>query len=480
MNSLLSLPAELPSALREMARRRPAVWLVGGAVRDLLLGRACADLDLTVLESSEVFAEELRRQLGEGTPVRLGDSGEDAIRLVWRGLVVDIASLRGGAKSIEDDLRLRDYTIGAMALPLQAALAPALDNLAAAVIDPLGGQADLQNRLLRACPNAFAADPLRMLRGYRLTGQLALTMTAATREKISAEAARIATVAAERIAHELDLLMDQPHGGEQFPIMWDDGLLPHILPELAAGDGVEQPDFHHLDVLRHNLQALLQVEKLVSGQPAPLLPEALAELAEAPHRRRLLKYAALLHDVGKPGVRGMKNGRATFHGHDVDGAEAVSRLAGRLRWSVQDSRRLTALVALHMRPFHLCNARQAGKLTDRALLRLCRDAGEMLPELFLLAMADSLASHGRLKPPDMEKQVAELYLLTAAMYERRFRPVQTAPRLVTGDDLIEIFGLKPGPRFARLLRQVENARLEGRIENRAEALALIARRIESD
>lgn len=476
MNSILrALAPELRLALAEMARRWLGVWLVGGAIRDLLLDRACADLDLTVSESGENFAKELRRQLGEGTLVRLGDSGEDAIRLVWRGLAVDIASLRGGAQSIEDDLVQRDYTIGAMALPLASVLGSVADNLASAVIDPLGGQSDLQNRLLRACPEAFAADPLRMLRGYRLAGQLALTMTAATKEEIRVAAAGIATVAAERISHELDLLMDQPRGGEQFPAMWDDGLFPCLLPELAAGAGVEQPDFHHLDVLRHNLQALLQVEKLLTGQLAPL-PEAVAALAEAPHRRRLLKYAALLHDVGKPGVQGMKNGRATFYGHDVAGSDAVSRIAVRLRWSAQDGKRVAALVALHMRPFHLSNAERAGKLTSKALLRLCRDAGEMLPELFLLAMADSLASHGRLKPPDMEQQVAELYRLVAAMYEQRFRPVQAAPRLVTGRDLIEIFGLEPSPLFADLLREIEDARLEGRIENREQALAIIALR----
>ncbi|MDR0477524.1 MAG: polynucleotide adenylyltransferase, partial [Desulfobulbaceae bacterium] len=155
-------------------------------------------------------------------------------------------------------------------------------------------------------------------------------------------------------------------------------------------------------------------------------------------------------------------------------------IAARLRWSGQDSKRVAALTALHMRPFHLCNARQAGKLTDKALLRLCRDAGDMLPELFLLALADSLASHGRLKPPDMEKQVAELYRLATAIYEQRFRPVQTAPPLVTGHDLIEVFGLEPGPHFARLLRQITEARLEGRITNREEALALIAQALEND
>jgi len=475
MNSLsLVLPPELRSALTAMAKRWPDAWLVGGAVRDLLLGRACADLDLAVSGSGEAFAQKLRRQLGEGSLVRLGDSGEDAIRLVWRGLDVDIASLRGGAVNIEEDLRLRDYTIGAMALPLL----PLLQDQTIAIIDPLGGKEDIENRVLRACPNAFAADPLRMLRGYRFAGQLTMTMTAATKEAIGEAAATITEVAAERIRHELDVLLDQPRGGEQLPLMWDDGLLPYILPELAAGDGVGQPDFHHLDVLRHNLQALLELEKLLTEQIAPL-PEAVTALAEHPRRRRLLKYAALLHDVGKPRARGMKNGRATFYGHDAAGGETFLGIAARLRWSTQDARQVAALIAMHMRPFHLCNSRRVGKLTDRALLRLCRDAGDMLPELFLLAMADSLASHGRLKPPAMEREVAELYRLTMTMYEQRFRPALAAPRLVSGKDLIEVFGLTPGPLFARLLREVEDARFERRVSNREEALALIAQMTEN-
>jgi len=471
---LLALPSKLHLALTAIAERSPGAWLVGGAVRDLLLNRTSADLDLAVAARGEGFAEELRKQLGEGTLVRLGDSDEDAIRLVWRGLDIDIASLRGGAQSIEEDLCHRDYTIGAMALPLL----PLLRGEATALIDPLGGQADLENRLLRVCPGAFAADPLRMLRGYRFAGQLAMTMTAATRRAIGDAAAAITTVAAERIRHELDILIEQPHGGEQFPIMWDDGLLPHILPELAAGDGVDQPDFHHLDVLRHNLQALLQVEELLAGQ-APLPEEAVTALAGERRRYRLLKYAALLHDISKPQVRGVKNDRVTFHGHDAVGGEAFLEIATRLRWSTQDARQVAALIAMHMRPFHLCNARRAGKLTDKALLRLCRDAGPMLPELFLLAMADSLASHGRLKPPEMEREVAEMYRLATAMYEKRFRPIAAAPRLVTGKDLIETFALTPGPLFARLLRAVEEARFERRVTSREEALAFVARMTEN-
>jgi len=474
-NSLpLSPPPPVRSALAEMARRWPGVWLVGGAVRDLALGRVSADLDLAVAGSGETFAQELRQQLGEGTLVRLGDTEEDAIRLVWRGFAVDIAALRGGAQTIEEDLRRRDYTINAMALPL----APLLHGLATDVIDPLGGEADLQKRLLRACPDAFAADPLRMLRGYRFAGQLAMTIDAAARAEIRAQAAGIDTVAAERICHELDLLLDCPRGGALLPAMWDDGLLPRLLPELAAGESVGQPGFHHLDVLRHNLQALLELENVLAGQPA-LLADAVAILAAEPHRLRLVKYAALLHDIGKPPAAGMKNGRATFYGHEEMGGESVLQIAARLRWSGQDARRVAALVALHMRPFHLCNARRDGKLTDKALLRLCRDAGPILPELFLLAMSDSLASQGSLKPPRMEQEVEELYHLAAKIYEERFRPVLAAPRLVTGKDLLDHFGLSPGPRFAELLRAVEDAQLEGRVETREQALAFIAKMLEN-
>ncbi|MDR3089827.1 MAG: HD domain-containing protein [Desulfobulbaceae bacterium] len=480
MNAIVSsCPPELRQALAATARRFPESWLVGGVVRDFLLGRADADIDLAVSGSAQAFAEELRRRLNAGVFVRLGDGAEDAIRLVWHGFEIDIASLRGGAATIEADLCLRDYTINAMAMPLVAALSGQ-----SIVIDPLNGEADLRQRRLRMCRHAFVADPLRMLRGYRFAAQLAMTMDAATQEEIRRQAALIDQVAAERICHEFDLLMDCPGGGDCFAAMWDDGLLPRILPELAAGDGLRQPDFHHLDVLRHNLLALTQLEQILAGRP-PLMAGAVAMVAENRRRARLLKYAALLHDVGKPPSRGIKGDRVTFYGHDTAGAELFAQIAARLRWSAQDARRVSALIAMHMRPFHLCNAARAGKLTLRALLRLCRDLdadqpGGLLPELFLLAMADSLASHGRLKPENMEGEVAALYERATRVYEERFRPIQAAPRLVTGRDLIERFGLAPGPIFAALLRLVEDARLQGQIENRDQALALIAARLAAE
>ena len=469
------LPVPLVAAIDQLAAAgETVVYLVGGAVRDWLLGRPGSDLDLTVAGSGELFARQLLRQLGEGSLVRLGDSEEDALRLVWQGLEIDIAALRGGAICIADDLAKRDYTINSLAVPW-----PISTDVAPQLIDPLGGAEDLRQGLLRANPDAFTADPLRMLRGYRFSGQLDFSLTPETVARIVAGAQRITAMAAERIRHELDLIMDCPRSSRVLEQMWQSGLLAHILPELAAGDGISQPGFHHLDVLRHNLQALSKLEGLLAAQPPlEMIAACAASSPDATGWQRNLKYAALLHDIGKPAVRAEKAGmlpRATFYGHDELGRELFARLALRLRWSSQHAQHTGALIGMHMHPFHLCTLQREGKLTARAVLRLCRRAGEFLPELFALAMADSLASQGELKPADMEEQLERLYQQVNALYQERIKPVLSGPRLVTGNDLISQFSLEPGPIFAELLHELEEACVEGQVGSREEALAYIAR-----
>jgi len=472
-----SFPGDLVAALQLVGRRRDtALYLVGGTVRDWLLGRMPHDLDLTVAAGAESFCRELIRELGGGTFVRLGTPDEEAARVVWRGQDVDISSFRGGATTIEEDLVLRDFTINALA----ADLGRLPQKGRAALLDPLDGLRDLREGRLRHCPRAFADDPLRLLRTYRFMATLGFAVEEGTVRAIGESAEAILRVAAERVRYELDLIMQSERAAPVLRRMHEQGLLRPLLPELYAGLGVEQPLFHHLDVFSHSLQTLSEMEGLLAAAGSVYLAEAdevNGYLAD-PRVRVCLKWAALLHDMGKPAAQAPakeEEDRVTFYGHDEIGRRQFDDLARRMKWSNAERERTGHLIAMHMHPFHLCNVRREQELSTRAAVKLCRRAGDELPGLFLLAMADSLASRGELKPEDMEQELVALYSEVMTVHRRHLRPALSAPPLLGGRDLIDHFGLAPGPIFSTILDELLMLQAEGAVTTREEAMAWVSR-----
>jgi len=470
---LKSYPEPLIRALVRVGERwGQDVYVIGGTVRDWLLGRAPGDLDLTVAHDAVACCRGLIAELKGGTFVPLGCAEEDAGRVVWRGLTIDFSSFRLGARTIEADLALRDFTINSMGVSLAALLD---ESAAPVLIDPLHGVRDLQTKLLRACPQAFPADPLRMLRGLRLAATLGFVLDEATRADIALHAELIQRVAAERISHELELIMATGNAHAAFAEMAQIGLLWRIIPELARGVGMEQPGFHHLDVFHHSLAALGYMEEIVAD-PGRFYPESAAQIQEylaQPGMRERLKWAALLHDLGKPetmAIREDKGGRITFYGHDQAGRDLVLQLGREWRWSNESRERVAGLMAMHMQPFHLCNVRREGPLSRKACLNLVKKAGADLIGLFLLAMADSLAGKGEKKPPGLEAELSALLMEVLEIHEQYIRPALQGPRLLNGRDLIEIFCLPPGPLFAEILDALEAARVEGEVVSRDDAM----------
>ncbi|XCN75174.1 MAG: HD domain-containing protein [Candidatus Electrothrix aestuarii] len=454
------------------------VYLVGGSVRDLVLGRSPGDLDLTVSHNAELWAEQLRNLTG-GTYVELGRE-EDAARIVLRqGLDVDFSSFRSGAQSIVEDLELRDITVNALAVPVYGLLAQDWrDEDELLVIDPTGGLTDLKQQQIRVISEkSFADDPLRMLRVFRFAAVLDFIVMPETLEQVWLQRESVERVAKERVAYELDLIMGSPRAHQAFSAMRDCGLLWQVLPELQAGQGMNQPASHHLDVFEHCLEALNQMERVLAGLERyfPETSSVMERYLEGKHRRVQLKWAALLHDVGKPytyGINEAKGGRITFYNHDLRGADILTEIARRLRWAKEDTSVIARLIAGHMRPFFLANNQRQDRLTLKACLRLVRKIGEHLPGLFLLAMSDALAGKGEASPEDIEQEVAGIFFRLLKVEEEHVVPVRTAPALITGKDLIDELGLTPGPLFRILLERVEEAHMEHRISTREEALAL--------
>jgi poly(A) polymerase len=455
------------------------MFLVGGTVRDWLLQIHPNDLDFTVNCDAVRCCRSLIHELNGGTFVPLGAAEEDAGRVVWKGLIVDFSRFREGAGTIEEDLCLRDFTVNSMGISFTSFMDK---TKTLELIDPLTGLDDLRQGILSACPNAFTSDPLRMLRGYRLWARFGYHCDPQTLASIQKHVTLLSQVSTERISYEMDLIMASSRSHEVIAAMAESTLLFQVIAELSDGVRLSQPESHHLDVFGHSLSALQNIEKILEN-PFDYYPECaelLVEYLEQPSITEILKWGALLHDLGKPATRKIredKGGRITFYNHDEVGRKLVQKLGRRLRWSNEKRERIAALTGMHMHPFHLCNVRRKQGLSKKACLKLAKRAGEDLIGLFLLSMADSLAGKGSTKPEAMEEELGELLCEVLETYTKDIQPTLSGPRLVTGKDLIEIFNQQPGPSFAQLLEELQVAQVEGEVTSREEALVWIGSRL---
>jgi poly(A) polymerase len=186
----------------------------------------------------------------------------------------------------------------------------------------------------------------------------------------------------------------------------------------------------------------------------------------------VLKWAALLHDVGKPDAMKIREQRITFYNHDRAGFEICKDIGSRLRWSREVISQISCLVGYHMWPFHLSNVARKGEVSSKAILRMVKTIGDDLPGLFILAMADSLAGQGPGKPENMEMELVDLLLKVDEVVRKQIQPVMTGPKLINGHDLIKL-QLRPGPDFRDILDEIERAQVDGIISNREQAVDLL-------
>jgi tRNA nucleotidyltransferase/poly(A) polymerase len=449
-------------------------YLVGGAVRDLIMSRDVSDIDVVVPVNPEEACREAAAALN-GTAFVL-DKG----RGVWRatlseGAQVDISSIKKnrslGLSPILTDLAERDFTIDAMALPFP---------VGGSVLDPFGGTEDIGKKLIRALSkSALTDDPLRMLRAFRLARQLDFHIDEETLQAVRELSPLITGISPERVRDELYLLLEGADSYQPFRAMAEAGLLEHVLPETKPMRGLPQGDAHQYDLLAHSLKAMEFAEDVMFypeeyfGVRAPEVARYLSERADGRLTMRgLIKLAALLHDSGKPGTmsREAEGGRIRFTGHDLKGAQLNETAAARLKLSSRAKELLSLTARHHMRPLHMTKE----QITRHAMYRYVRDMDGHLPASLIIALADAFAT--REKPESVSTDVEGVTLKLSEYYYGEFLSQEEAP-LLRGRDLISEFKLKPGPVFAKLLNEVREKRAEGKIGTREEALEYVRERL---
>nr|WP_231860598.1 CCA tRNA nucleotidyltransferase [Kocuria varians] len=420
--------------------------LVGGPVRDLLLGRDALDLDFTTDASPDQtlaiirdWADahwEIGREFGT---IGMRKAGMQLEVTTYRAEAYDPGSRKptvAFGDDLTEDLRRRDFTVNAMALRL-----PDME-----LVDPFGGVKDLHAGVLRTPgtpEDSFTDDPLRMMRAARFTSQLGLEVVEPVREAMTAMAARIEIVSAERVREELVKLICGAHTRRGIELMVETGLAEIVLPEVPALQLETDEAHHHKDVYQHSLTVMEQAAEKETGPDGPV-----------PAPDFVLRFAALMHDVGKPATRRFEpSGAVSFRHHEVVGAKITRKRMKALRFDNDTIKRVTRLVELHMRFY---GYGEAG-WTDSAVRRYVRDAGDELERLHRLTRSDVTTRNRR--------KAARL----AAHYdglERRIEQLAEQEQLeavrpeLDGQQIMAVLGVPPGPVVGRAYKFLLEMRLD--------------------
>lgn len=458
--SLKTLSDGLVSRVSRLAADRGAsLYLVGGYIRDAVLGKleGIKDLDFAVADKEAIGLARGIADTLEGHFVLLDESNDTARVVLDDGTVIDFAGCLGG--TIETDLLRRDFTINSLAW---SASRPDV------LLDPTGGMEDIERRLVRAVSEkAFEEDPLRLLRAFRFSARLGFDIEKNTMTYIEKHRKSLAGVAVERINYELFALLSEPGSGDMLERMGALELLDVVFPELTECRQVTANAFHHLGLFDHSIEAVRQMEMTLPDLPGWVRESADQELSFGVSRLAATKLACLLHDIGKPATWSItEEGRHTFYGHDGVGADMAEPLSERMKWSRPVTRLIIKLIKWHLRPGQLFHQ---GEPSLKAVSRFYRNVGDDLPELMMLAYGDLGATRGDGLTPEVRGSLSRNFdgLLSGFVLYKEQR--KRVPRLLNGRDIMSLLSLQPGPAVGDLLDSLDDAQAAGEVQDRLQA-----------
>ncbi|HOX54140.1 MAG: HD domain-containing protein [Candidatus Omnitrophica bacterium] len=478
VNKLLNNPF-LRIIQKKSKKHKIPIFLVGGYLRDLILGREKSefDLDFTLKKYSIKIAKEIARELKAGFVIL--DKERGCARVVYnkngKVFTLDFADFRD--KNLERDLLLRDFTINSLAADVNNISVK--KNLRQIIIDPYQGIIDLKKGVIKmTSKDSFKDDPLRIVRAFSLAGILDFKLEPQTLNKIKKEKDKIPTVAYERIRDEFFKVLELDNSIKHLKLMDKNRVLEKIIPHINVMRNVKQGGYHHLDVWNHTLETVLQLERIFEeSQDSPDIKNYLNEdIVLKRSRKSLMKLGALLHDIGKPKAKMQKDGKTLFYGHERIGKEITENIAGLLKLSTKEKDALEKMIFWHLRPGYLAETKMP---TERAIFRYFRDTADEGVSILLLSLADQRATRGPLTDPIQRRRHEKLI---KELVQRYFDKLKEKPfvRLIDGNDLIKKLRLKPSPDFSKILREVEEAQAEGSIKTKNQALELakkIARKL---
>ena len=440
------------------------VYLVGGSVRDAILGRPSKDYDVAVPRNAKAFAKEVAKRMGARV-IEIGKNDRTVHRVVLGKEILDFSPMEGDG--IEKDLKRRDFTINAMAYDLQSN----------SLIDPVGALDDIRSRTIRlTSEKAVLEDPMRMVRAFRFAAVLGFAIAPETLAAITRHRGLIARSAKERISAEVISMMEAERSFPSLREMDRTGLLAQIIPELESCRGCLQNEIHGRDVFEHAMGTYEEIESILSPPPAndlwPGFSAPIQAYLEKGNRRGLLKWAALLHDVGKPETRSVDpTGKVRFLRHEQVGAAMVRDICSRLRMSGQNRSYITFVVQKHLLPLFLFHAFERKSLTSKGMVRFVTKYQDDIIGLLIHSLADE-----RAKARASDESICKLVHFShkiISTYFRHLKPKMAEPKLINGHDLMRHFNLKPSKGLGRLLQRVEEARLKGEVKTKEEAMELV-------
>jgi poly(A) polymerase len=465
------------------------IYLVGGAVRDVLSNRLSRDLDFAVPANGISLARRVANLLDADFVIL--DSERDTGRVIITDengtrTFLDFATYRGA--SLDEDLRARDFTMNAIAIDLGART----------LIDPLNGASDLRAKLIRACTaTSLQDDPVRVLRGIRQAAEFGFKIEAETREAMKQSAHLLPKVSVERQRDELFKILEGPKPDASFRALEMLGILPHVLPELPALKGVKQSPPHIYDVWEHTLSVLSNLERILSalapgydadntndlftglltlriGRFREQLAEHFADSLNTDRSvRAVLFFAALYHDAEKPAKRSVEtSGRIRFFDHDVTGADTAARRGQGLNLSNDEVERIEKIVRNHMRFHFFTNRMETDKQepSRKSIYRFFRDTGEAGVDLVLMGLADLRGTRGSTLTQETWSSALDVARILLENYWERREETVAPQRLLDGNDLMKELNLQPGRIIGQLLEGIREGQAIGKIDSREKAL----------